>query len=65
MQIQYLPVQLSMICTTAGPVRCPLCEALVFAPVSSEFVEDGKIRYLWGCDTCSETTLATIGLVDI
>ena len=48
-----------------SPTLCPLCDDWIVAPVTSEFVEHGEIRHLWECDTCGETTLATIDLVDL
>ena len=37
-----------------APTRCPHCDDLMVAPVSSEFVEGGEIRHHWECDSCGE-----------
>jgi hypothetical protein len=64
-QLQYDPVELSMIRAFGGVTRCPLCDDWMVAPDTSEFSEGREIRHLWACDACGETTLVCIDLLDI
>jgi hypothetical protein len=43
-----------------APTRCPHCDDLMVAPVSSEFVEGGEIRHHWECDSCGELSSTAI-----
>jgi hypothetical protein len=65
MQLQYESATLSTMRAFASPVRCPLCGDWMVAPITSEFVEGGKIRHLWECDACGESTLTSIELEDV
>jgi hypothetical protein len=65
MQLQYDPVKLSMVRAFGGLTRCPLCDDWMIAPVTSGLVQGRKIRHLWACDACGETTLVHIDLEDI
>jgi hypothetical protein len=59
---EYYP-KLSAIRALANPMRCPHCDDLMVAPVSSEFVEGGEIRHHWECDACGEPSSTSVQLV--
>jgi uncharacterized protein with PIN domain len=47
----------------ATPARCPHCDDMMVAPVSSEFVEGGEIRHHWECEACGEYSSTSIPVV--
>jgi uncharacterized protein with PIN domain len=62
MQVHEYHGRLSAIRTFANPMRCPHCDDLMVAPVSSEFVEGGEIRHHWECDACGEPSSTSVEL---
>ena len=46
----------------AATTRCPQCSEKMIAPVMSLFVEAGKIRHLWHCDTCAHVFSTDVSL---
>lgn len=61
MQLHEYRAKLSAIRAFAS-LRCPHCDDLMVAPVSSEFVEGGEIRHYWECDGCGEPSSTSITL---
>lgn len=60
MQLHDYRAKLSAIRAFAAPIRCPQCDDLMVAPVSSEFVEGGEIRHHWECEACGELSSTSI-----
>jgi hypothetical protein len=43
-----------------SPMLCPICDDWIVAPIASEFIEGGKARHMWECETCQESTEAAV-----
>jgi hypothetical protein len=62
MPLHQCRAKLSAIRVFAAPIRCPQCDDVMVAPVSSEFVEGGEIRHHWECEACGEFSSTSIPL---
>jgi len=54
MQLQEYSAKLSATRTFAAPIRCPLCNDFLVAPIASEFIEGDEIRHHWECEACGQ-----------
>ena len=60
MQLHACRTKLFALRTFTAPMRCPYCDDVMVAPVSSEFVEGGEIHHHWECDACGELSNTSI-----
>jgi hypothetical protein len=62
MQLQSATPTIALIRDFAAPARCPHCNDLMVAPVSTEFVQGGEIRHHWECEACGEPSCTVVPL---